>query len=384
MLKRITMTLVLITILTALYGCGNSRTQYTVNDGEQGVSVLDSETSEATPITEPNTKSDGIDAGKIKQHTETTTDEKVIPQWDILNDNNLSFKFKFEGQTKSFTFIAPEDGIYRFSFGIDNVNQSYSVALCKNNHDIINSFRSNKEQNVELNKNEEYVLVFSQDQGLPECNVKAFIPNPAKNVEGNIIKGSIIYKGQEDIYLYKASLGGKYGIKLDISDVNYSYDIIILDSKNQQILNTNYRRSKNSDYYVNADLYEEDFYTIIVRFNDSLNSDSINYEIKIYEPNIPSVLETNTVEGEFIFSGQVNTYYFTPVESGTYNLVFNDSNEPMKYSISFLDEKNHTQGPKNNHSSNVSFELNGGEKYEITICQKQDYGKYRFDIEKKI
>ena len=88
MLKRITMTLVLITILTALYGCGNSRTQYTVNDGEQGVSVLDSETPEATPITEPNTKSDGIDAGKIKQHTETTTDEKVIPQWDILNDNN--------------------------------------------------------------------------------------------------------------------------------------------------------------------------------------------------------------------------------------------------------------------------------------------------------
>lgn len=384
MIKRIAMTLVFSIVLAALCGCGNRRTQNTVNEGVQEYYMIDSEIPETTPMTEPNTTNDGIDAGKIKQSTETIADEKVIPQWDILNDNNLSFKFKFEGQTKSFTFIAPEDGIYRFSFGIDNVNQSYSVALCKNNHDIINSFRSNKEQNVELNKNEEYVLVFSQDQGLPECNVKAFIPNPAKNVEGNIIKGSIIYKGQEDIYLYKASLGGKYGIKLDISDVNYSYDIIILDSKNQQILNTNYRRSKNSDYYVNADLYEEDFYTIIVRFNDSLNSDSINYEIKIYEPNIPSVLETNTVEGEFIFSGQVNTYYFTPVESGTYNLVFNDSNEPMKYSISFLDDKNHTQGPKNNHSSNVSFELNGGEKYEITICQKQDYGKYRFDIEKKI
>ena len=384
MLKRIAMTLVFITVLAVLYGCENRRVQNTVNESEQEYYMIDSEIHETIPITEPNTTNDVIEPGKIKQSTETTVVDKVIPQWDIMNDNNLSFRFKFEGQTKSFTFIAPEDGIYRFSFGIDNVNQSYSAVLCKKNHDVINSFRSNKEQNVELNKNEEYVLVFSQDQGLPECNVKVFIPNPVKNVEENIIKGSIIYKGQEDIYLYKASLDGKYGIKLDLSDVNYSYDIIILDSKNQQILNTNYRRSKNSDYYVNADLYEEDFYTIIVRFNDSLDSDSINYEIKIYQPNTPTVLGTNTVEDEFIFSGQVNTYYFTPLESGTYNLVFNDSNEPMRYAISFSDEKNHTQGPKNNHFSNVSFELNGGEKYEITVCQKQDYGKYHFDIEKKI
>lgn len=380
MTRIIAIALVFITILTLLCGCGNGRAQYTVDDGKQGVSIADNDTLETTPKTESDTTNNSIDAGKIKQSTETTPAEKDIPQWDIKNDNNLSFRFKFEGQTKSFTITAPEDGVYRFSFGIDNVNQSYSAALCKKNHDVINSFRSNKEQNVELTKNEEYVLVFSQDQGLSECNVRVFIPNPVRNVEDNIIQGSVFYTGQDDIYLYKASSDGKYGLMLDISDVNYSYDIIILDHKNEEILNTNYRRSKKNDCFVNADLLKEESYTIKVRFRESLDTDSFNYEINILHPNDPYILQTNTVEGEFSFFAQENTYYFTPVESGTYNLVFNDDNEPMRYEVSFCDEKKHMQGPKNNHSSNVSFELVGGDTYEVMVRQKQDYGKYHFDI----
>ena len=92
-MKRIAMTLVFITVLSALCGCGNRRTQNAVNEGEQDYYMIESEISETIPLTEPNTTNDGIDNGKIKRSTETTVVDKVIPQWDIKNDTDMSHMF---------------------------------------------------------------------------------------------------------------------------------------------------------------------------------------------------------------------------------------------------------------------------------------------------
>ena len=384
MKKRVFVIIMIIAVLFSLCGCNNKHTSFNPNDSAEKQEIYNQDVHNIDDnADESDATEEIIDAGKIKQETEISTGSLEIPYWDIKNDNNLIFKFKYEGQNKNYTFTAPENGVYRLSFGIDNVEQNYSVTLCKKNHEKINSFRSNSQQNVELIKEEEYFLVFSQDEGLPECNVKIYIPNPIKSVENNTVQGTIFYTGQEDTYLYNATVNGKYGFELDISNVNYSYEVHILDSKNNSVTKTNYYSSRNKDCFVNADLSKEETYTLKVMFDEKLNEDSFDYSIRIIQPNQPSTIETSTVDGEFVFYGQENIHYFTPEKSGTYSLIFYDDNEPMQYEVSFFDEKNHKQGPKNNHSWSVSFELNGGEMYEIIVSQQSDYGIYHFSIEEK-
>ena len=365
MKKRTFVIIMIIAIIFSLCGCNKHISNYPNDNPEkqdayhQDEYIIDENTDES------NTEGEIIDAGKIKQETEISTDNVEIPFWDIKKDNNLSFKFKYEGQSKNYTFFAPENGIYRLSFGINNVEQNYSVTLYKKNHERIGSYSSNSNQNVELIKDEEYILLFSQETGLPECNIKIFIPNPPKTVESNIIQGSIVFTGQEDTYLYNADVDGIYGFELETGNVNYSYEVQILDSKNERIVRTNYYSSKNKDCFVNANLIKGEIYTLKVEYDDNINDDGFEYSIRIFQPNQPSTIETNAVDGAFVFYGQENIYYFTPEKSGDYSLIFNDDNEPMQYEVAFYDEKNHKQGPKNNHLRSASFELNGGEKYKI-------------------
>ncbi len=372
--------LTLISVLLFSNGCNNKSASNVISlyESEQSVDLSDNDSYE------DNTTNDNIDAGKIKQTTDTISDEPDIPKWDIKNNNILNFNFKFEGQKKNYKFIAPEDGIYRFLFEIDNVEEYYSVELCKKNHEIIQTFNSNNDKNIELQKNEEYIIVFSQENGLPECSVKIFIPNPIINIDDNIIQGTINYTGQEDTYLYKAISNGKYGFKLDISNANYSYGIQILDSKNNTVVDSNYYSSQNNDNYINANLSYENTYKIKVNFYSSLNDENFDYSIEIHNPNLPSKIDSPTIDGEFNFGGQENIYYYTPKKSGSYYLVFNDNNEPMQYKVSFSDEKKHLQGPKSNHSTSASFELIAGEEYEITVIQVNDYGNYHINIKEKL
>lgn len=376
MRNKVVTILVFLAIIFIMNGCYNGNVS---SNKSNHYSEQDFESYEEN---EPEETGNIIDAGTIKKEGETVSTDLDIPKWDFATNNILKFRFKFEGQKKNYFFIAPESGTYRFAFEIDNVESNYDVKLCQENREELFSISSNNECNVELSKNEKYILKFSQVNGLPICNVTVSVPNPIMEVENNRISGSITYTGQEDEYLYKTSVLGVYGFKLDISNVEYSYKFQIMDSKKNVLSEDEYRNTKYNDYFIDADLDEEKTYTIKVCFDDELD-EKIDYDIVIYQPNSPTEIGANTIEEEFVFGGQQNIYYYTPQKTATYNLVFNDGNEPMEYDISFCDENNHTQGPKNNHDWNVAFEVEAGVKYKITVIQKSDYGKYHFEIKEE-
>ncbi|MBQ7503755.1 MAG: hypothetical protein IJT79_00340 [Ruminococcus sp.] len=368
-MKRLVLCILLFTLI-ALYGCncGNST-------GSSGFSSeLDNE-----EFTEDLTETAG--AGTVMPPDTTESLPPDIPLWDILEDNILNVTFKFNDQNNNYYINAPVTGRYRFSFDISDVNCSYSIRLSKTNHEEIQSTNNDVDFNVDLTEAETYVLEIIQGMGLPECTIKVDIPNPIKEVEDNKMFEKIRFIGQEDQYIFTPQLSGKYGFELDISNVEYSYNVKILDSKNNEIAEGDYSGISYKDYYINANLDENKTYNIFVTFDDyELEDDNLKYTIKIYEPNEIKYVNANTVNGEMLFGGQQDRYIFSPSATARYLLEFNDSNEQMYYEISFCDDNNYKQGPKSNQNWSVSFDLVKGKEYEITVAQEIDYGKYCFTI----
>ena len=361
--------------MIGLNGCGSSSG---FNPSSNGYN-LTNKTDEST--TEKLTQEETTSGGGIVVPPDTSETSSIdIPVWDILNNNTIDVSFKFEGETKNWFITAPITGYYRFSFDISDVNCSYNFRLSKTNHKEIESGNNDSGFNIELTQGETYVLEIIQRNGLPTCTVEIGIPNSPKIVDDNSINEKIRFIGQEDTYNYTAPLSGKYGFHLDISNVEYSYNVKVIGSKNNVIADEKYSQIGYKDYYFNADLEIDNEYSIIVYFdNYNLNDRNLEYTIDIYEPNEIESVNGNTVSGNFIFGGQKNRYIFTAPKTSTYLLEFNDSNEQLEYEISFCDEKNHIQEHKKSNWR-VSFNLEKEIKYEITVSQNKNYGEYSFNI----
>lgn len=361
--------------MIGLNGCGSSSG---FNPSSNGYN-LTNKTYEST--TEKLTQEETTSGGGIVVPPDTSKTSSIdIPVWDILNNNTLDVSFKFEGETKNWFITAPITGYYRFSFDISDVSCSYNFRLSKTNHKEIESGNNDSGFNIELTQGETYVLEIIQRNGLPTCTVEIGIPNSPKIVDDNSINEKIRFIGQEDTYNYTAPLSGKYGFHLDISNVEYSYNVKVIGSKNNVIADEKYSQIGYKDYYFNADLEIDNEYSIIVYFDDyNLNDRNLEYTIDIYEPNEIESVNGNTVSGNFIFGGQKNRYIFTAPKTSTYLLEFNDSNEQLEYEISFCDEKNHIQEHKKSNWR-VSFNLEKEIKYEITVSQNKNYGEYSFNI----
>ena len=256
--------------------------------------------------------------------------------------------------------------------------------MSKTNHEEIKTANNGTGFNADLTEGKTYVLELIQDIGLPECTIKIDIPNPVQNVENKKMCEKIRFIGQKDTYKYTALLSGKYGLQLDISNIEYSYNVKVIDSKNKIIAEGDYSNLKYKDYYINADLEENQLYSIIVTFDDyDLNDEFLEYTINIYEPNEIIYLEGNTVNGNMRFRGQQDRYIFSSNDTSRYVLEFNDSNAEIEYEITFCDEKNRKQGPKKNNNWIANIDLEKGMEYEIIVEQDYDYGKYSFNIVKE-
>lgn len=367
-MKKVVVCILLFTLIT-FHGCscGNSTSGF----------YFDTEP-DTEDYTEESTETAG--AGTVVPPDTTESLPPDIPLWDIFEDNTLNVTFKFIDQNNNYYINAPVTGRYRFSFDISDVNCSYSIRLSKTNHEEIKSTNNDVDFNVELTEAETYVLEIIQGMGLPECTIKVDIPNTIKEVEDYEMSEEIRFIGQEDQYTFTPQLSGKYGFELDISNVEYSYNVKILNSKNMIIEEGDYSGLSYKDYYINADLDENKTYRVFVTFDDyELEDDNLKYTIKIYEPNEIKYVSADTVNGEMFFGGQQDRYIFYPSATARYQLDFNDSNDQLEYEVAFCDEKNHKQGPKSNNWI-VSFDLVEGMEYEITVEQKYDYGKYCFTI----
>lgn len=347
-MRKILLFLIMVLIITALTGCNDTSTNNDVTS--QDTSVSENTTEEQTTndiiIVEP-------DADE-----ETTSAENVT---EIIEENPFSYKFQFIDDEKTFFYVAPISGIYRFDMITDNVETNYKLKV----YDSINQEIIDTEYNTyqhgetkELKKDETYRIVLSQYEGFPKATIKIGIPNETKIITGNNISGKLTYIGQEDNYTYKTNVSGYYRFDFSITNVKCDYSFILKDEINDTLIDTKY-----STYTNGANKYLESGkeYTIKVIQNEGY----VDYGIKIIEPQKPQKVN-KSFSGEISFIGQENIYYFTPKSTGTYNIYISFGNKKGDCNLLLRDEKNQELITTSSEYPN-KVELKKGKKYTFVV-----------------
>lgn len=380
-------------------GCMTSHTNYSTSDNEIVVDNIEYEdvNEEEKSYSEDNEYDDyesgqndlnsddnGVaEIGAVDNINKNEEKDEIdnLPVWNIEKDKVLSFEFSYEGQEQNYGFVAPENGNYRFSFEIDNINKSYGYTLYTEDHTIIEEGDNERDFTEYLEKNQRYVLKIFQEEGLPKSKISLGVPKPIQEITDTVINDTFEYIDQEDIYTYTAVRNGIYGIELISNNVEYSYDFYIIDTSNNCKLESGRSNTNGMEQvFLNPELESGKIYKFIVSFNDIIPDSKFEYTIKINMPNEIKKLNLNVVEGELIFGGQNDKFLFTPSKSAEYKLVFNDYNEPMRYYVTVYDDRNKKIGEFYNHSIGAQIDLYEDIEYTIEISQEDQYGEYYFEF----
>lgn len=397
-IKKMIILFILLTLsIFFVSGCMSSYTDYSTSDNETVVENIEYEDAneEKNSYSEDNEYDDDesvqndlnsddnvvVEFGDVGNINKTEEKDEIdnLPVWNIYKE--LSFDFSYEGQEQNYSFVAPENGNYRFSFDIDNRNMSYGYTLYTEDHTIIEEGDYERDFTEILEKNQRYVLKIFQEVGLPESKISLGVPKPIQEITDTVISSTFEYVDQEDIYKYSAVRNGIYGIELISNNVEYSYDFYIIDTANNcKIESGSSSTNGKEQVFLNPELESGKTYKFIVSLNDIIPDSKFEYTIKINIPNEIKKIDLNVVEGELIFGGQNDKFTFTPSKSAEYELVFNDYNEPMGYYVTVYDDRNKKIGEFYNHSSEARIDLSEDIEYIIEISQENQYGEYYFEF----
>lgn len=192
-------------------------------------------------------------------------------------------------------------------------------------------------------------------------------------IYGSSFSGDILYKDQDDIYLFSTYTAGVYNFAFDLSDANAYIDFYIYDEKNKCLNSGKYRDGGS----ISVTLDANKCYEIYI----SQNSGYVTYTVDIGIPNPPQMVYSNSFSGTIDFKNKKDTYIYTATSTGMHNFAFSlsDVNVSGKFyvynkknsclvNIGFSDEKN------------TSVELQAGETYTIYIAHSSGYADYSVTI----
>lgn len=198
---------------------------------------------------------------------------RVPSKIEIITNNTIKDEMKYISQENQYIYHAPITGTYRIDFDINDVELGYDVLLYdKKNECLIDSGYYNEGYTIDLKKDEDYKLVVTQSEGLPQYSIKINVPNETEEVIGNVIKGKINFVDQKNIYNFSPHKTGIYLIKSYISNEEGYYNIIIKNSKNAEVFND----VNNSDGK-EVELKKGKKYKIYIIYGD----EKIKYTVKL-------------------------------------------------------------------------------------------------------
>ena len=164
----------------------------------------------------------------------------------------------FTDQEDNYLYVAPETGVYYFDFGTDNVQSTYSIKMYKSNNEYVMSTSSSEGgKKIELENGETYKIKIVQYSGTENYNVQIGVPNPVREMDGNVIYERFAFQFQQNIYLYTAPYSGRYELTFEEDDMQCTYNIKVYSPINEIILS-----GSNTENSKKVDLIEGQVYTI--------------------------------------------------------------------------------------------------------------------------
>lgn len=182
-----------------------------------------------------------VESQETEEYEEVEYTININSPDEIVNieGDKIKGQIRYIDQEIEYRYMVPKTGIYRFDFDINNVNLNYGFNIYDEKEDeLVNTVYDNKGVTCELVEGKQYKVLVTQREGIPQYTISIGVPDEAKNVKGNTIKGSIRYIDQVNRYYFTASKTGTYKFKLGINDVNKIYRFLLLSKKKEELTNT--------------------------------------------------------------------------------------------------------------------------------------------------
>ncbi len=242
-----------------------NRNYYSSSD-PAGISVTLEEGQEYTLV---------VESQETEEYEEVEYTININSPDEIVNieGDKIKGQIRYIDQEIEYRYMPPKTGIYRFDFDINNVKLSYGFNIYdEKEEELVNTVYDNKGVTCELAEGKQYKVLVTQREGIPQYTISIGVPDEAKNVKGNAIKGSIRYIDQVNRYYFTVTKTGTYKFKLGIDDVNESYRFILLSKKKEELTNT----LSNSNETI-VELKKGEKYEILI----GEYSGSVKYNVKI-------------------------------------------------------------------------------------------------------
>lgn len=330
-----------------------------------------------------------IDSSLIHTVAKPSESSMDIPQPTQLIDQTWNYTLTASGETQTFAYTARTANNTPLTTGRFLLTSTYSVnwritdssgnAILSGYSGSING-SSGSSHNMDLTIGVTYTITIQKATASGACEINVYAPNGISDITGRTeINDTLWYGSQISTYTYTPAISGEY-----LLQSSYSVNWRITDSFGNVKL-SGYSGSINgsSGFSHNITLDEGETYTIQMQ-RASTSGQNI---LRIYQPNPKNLNITGKqkVYDSMRFSGQVNSYLFTPSTSGTYTLTTSYS-VVWRITDSFGNAKLSGYSGSINGKSGSShiITLNAGEQYTLFLEKSSGgSGDYVFEIKKQ-
>lgn len=333
---------------------------------------------------------------EMKEETIATEEEtEYVQELDILTISPIVKKEYEIGKAEIITHSgkikkADQDNVYSFT---PNRSGTYRLELSgiHNNGDMILSIYNSLGERMhytyasnengltvtDLKKDKQYKIHVSHDDGLSPYTLSIAQQKKRENItDYSLIKDSIEFTDQDNIYTYVAPIDGTY--RFEFSEIHDNKDMMlsIFNDLGERLRYT-YAGNNNG---ITIKLNRGDKYTIHVTEEDGYSP----YYLKIgRQKDYVDISQFDGVQDNIEYTDQENVYMYTVSNSGEYEFSFYEMKAGIEVCISIynrLGERLRYRYCGNEDSLSVN-DLEEGETYEIHVKYEDGVSPYTMFVQ---
>lgn len=289
----------------------------------------------------------------------------VIPEEDpVIWEGSISDSNKED----HYTFTAPRDGRYGFTFENIMANASLHLEILDSTGERVLSNYSN-ECYLVMTEGETYSIKVEQSSGSTQYTLRVGIQKPTRDISSvTTVYDQVSFADQKNVYMFTAPISGRYRFDLTETNANTTFHIMMWDKYEKEIL---------SDYsggaYVVLDAGET--YQLQVRYYNKLGS----YVMRVYfQKETRDITGYGTVNDSIEYDDQKNVYTFTPPVTGRYRFDLTESSVNTTYHLMMWDK--YDKELLSDYSGGAYAILDAGETYQLQVRYYNGHDAYKMLI----
>ena len=306
---------------------------------------------------------------------------------DILHEDGLLTQFhgemKNDDQEDSYTYIPIRDGTYRFEITGMYAERQVHICICDSGGGKIeeNNWIGNSDGITMRNliPNTEYTIKVKQARNYSPYDLLVYSQAETVEVSGTKeVKDEIIFRDQENKYLFVPPLDGRYRFEIDQLYAEKRVSLFILDEGEGTVKSETW--IENGEGITIDSLQTNQKYTIVVQ----QTKDFSPYSLKIGYPSASQPLEIGkTLENSIEFTDEEDIFTFIPPKEGGFTFTITGLQTDKRVSLYLTDEGGGTIASDTwigNDESLNSGQIQYGKTYYLKVEQSRGYSPYSITV----